>query len=225
VKTVAFVPLKLNNERLPGKNTRRFRSGRPLFHAILASLAEVEAIDEVFVYCSDPAITELLPEGVRYLSRSTDLDRSDTRINAVIAAFVDDVPADVYVLAHATAPFLSSASIRRMVEAVRSGDHDSALSVVPLREFLWKDGAPANYDPAHIPRTQDLEPLFAETSGVYVFRRELAVGTGRRVGEQAALIEVSDIEAVDVDDATDFVIADAIDAYLSSAPESTGEAR
>jgi CMP-N-acetylneuraminic acid synthetase len=214
VRVVAFVPLKLNNERVPGKNTRRFRSGQPLFHSILRSLAAVETIDEIFVYCSSPEIADLLPDGVRHLTRSRDLDRSETRINEVIAAFVDEVEADVYVLAHATAPFLGVDSIRRMIEAVVSGGHDSALSVVPLREFLWKDGAPFNYDPVSIPRTQDLDPMFAETSGAYVFPRDLARGSGRRVGHRPALIEVSKIEAVDIDEEVDFRIADAVHSYL-----------
>ena len=30
MKIVAFVPVKLNNERLPGKNTKPFTNGDPL---------------------------------------------------------------------------------------------------------------------------------------------------------------------------------------------------
>ena len=30
MKVVAFVPVKLNNERLPGKNTKVFEDGTPL---------------------------------------------------------------------------------------------------------------------------------------------------------------------------------------------------
>lgn len=36
--TVAFVPLKLNNERLPGKNTKPFTNGKPLITYILSTL-------------------------------------------------------------------------------------------------------------------------------------------------------------------------------------------
>lgn len=30
MKTIAFVPVKLNNERLPGKNLKKFSDGTPL---------------------------------------------------------------------------------------------------------------------------------------------------------------------------------------------------
>lgn len=30
MKIVSFTPVKLNNERVPGKNTKRFKDGTPL---------------------------------------------------------------------------------------------------------------------------------------------------------------------------------------------------
>jgi CMP-N-acetylneuraminic acid synthetase len=210
MKVVAYVPLKLNNERLPGKNTKRFDNGEPLLTYIFSSLLGAQCVDEIYAYCSDDSIVDLLPRGVRYLSRSTGLDQSSTKINEVMSSFAAAVEADVYVLAHATAPFLSAASIRKGVQAVTSGEHDSALSVVELREFLWRDGAPMNYEPSSIPRTQDLAPLHAETTGLYIYTRELIERHGRRVGTRPFLIPVSKIEAIDINEPIDFVIANAV---------------
>jgi CMP-N-acetylneuraminic acid synthetase len=214
MKTVAFVPMKLNNERLPGKNTLPFRNNRPMFYSIVGALQGVSAIDDVYVYCSDTAIATSLPEGVKFVRRSSALDQSTTKINEVISAFANDVQADTYILAHATAPFLGSASIARLVDSVNTGRHDSALTVLALREFLWRDGSPLNYDPESIPRTQDLPAIHAETSGAWAFGRELAV-QGLRVGKRAALIEVSRIEAIDINEPIDFAIAEAV--LMSSA--------
>lgn len=210
MKIAAFVPMKLNNERLPGKNTKTFSDGQPLYRSILGSLAAVPTVDDIYVFCSDPSIAAELPDGVRFLRRSESLDQSTTKINEVMLAFAQSVVADIYVLAHATAPFLAAASIERMVAAVRSGDYDSALSVVKLQEFLWREGRPFNYDTSSIPRTQDLEPLFVETTGAYVYTRDLLIEEGRRVGHSPALIEVSKIEAIDINEAIDFAIADLV---------------
>ena len=64
MKTVAIVPMKLNNRRLPQKNTKIFTNGKPLCHYILSTLLTVEGVDEVYVYCSNPDIQEFIPEGV-----------------------------------------------------------------------------------------------------------------------------------------------------------------
>lgn len=210
MKVVAFVPIKLNNERLPGKNTKSFTGGEPLITYILRSLSEVNNVDECYVYCSSEKICDYLPENVKFLKRDPYYDLSSTPFNEVLWSFAQLVPADIYMLTHATAPFMSSNSMEKGVEAVKSGGYDSALSVLKMQEFLWKDGKPMNYDPLHIPRTQDLAPLYKETCGLYVYTHDLITGEKRRVGDHPYLIEVSDIEACDINTGDDFMIADAI---------------
>ena len=55
-RTVAFVPLKLNNERLPNKNTKQLSDGTPLLSLILNTLKQIENVDDVYVYCSDESV-------------------------------------------------------------------------------------------------------------------------------------------------------------------------
>lgn len=47
MKTVAVVPMKLNNRRLPNKNIKSFTNGKPLSYYILSTLLIVGGIDEV----------------------------------------------------------------------------------------------------------------------------------------------------------------------------------
>ena len=153
MKVAAVVPMKLNNRRLPQKNTKPFTNGRPLCWYILSTLLEVEAIEKVYVYCSNPSIQEYLPQGMEYLRRGEDLDQDSTKMNEVLARFAGEVPADVYVMTHTTAPFVRKESIEKGLEAVLSGAYDSAFAVKELRDFLWKDGKPFNYALDAIPRT------------------------------------------------------------------------
>ncbi len=209
-RTVAFVPIKLNNERLPGKNTRSFTNGKPLITYILETLSKVSNIDEIYVYCSDEAICEFLPKKVKFLKREKYLDLSTTSFNEVLTTFAELVPADIYILTHATAPFISADSFKKGIEAVASKEYDSALSVEKMQEFMWKDGTPYNYQPDAIPRTQDLEPFYIETCGMYIYTRDLILDERRRVGHKPYLVEVSKIEASDINNPEDFDLADAV---------------
>lgn len=213
MKTIAFVPMKLNNERLPGKNTKPFTNGKPLCKYILGTLKKVKEIDEIYVYCSDPAILLYLPKGIKFLRRDPALDGSQVKINEVLRAFAEDVPADVYVLAHATAPFVKAETISKGVEAVQSDEFDSALTVFRQQDFFWMDGKPWNYDTKEIPRTQDLKPLYRETTGLYIYESRLIREENRRIGERPMLLEADWKEAVDINNPEDFVIADAIYNY------------
>lgn len=210
MKTVAFVPIKTNNERLPGKNTKAFTNGKPLISYILNTLLHTHGVDEIWVYCSDEEIKNYLPDGIKFLKRDSYYDLSTTAFNEVLTSFAMLVDSDVYVLTHATAPFISANSIEQGIAAVKSGKYDSAVAVTKIQEFLWKDGTPYNYDIANIPRTQDLEPIYSETCGLYVYAKNLIINKKRRIGDKPHLIEVSKIEACDINDSDDFAIANAL---------------
>ena len=146
MKTIAIVPMKLNNRRLPQKNTKSFTNGKPLCYYILSTLLKVAGVDEVYVYCSNPDIQEFIPEGVKYLQRSASLDQDTTKMNEVLQCFAKDVPSDIYVMTHTTAPFIKAESIEKGLNAVLFGEYDSSFAAKKLQDFLWKDGAPFNYE-------------------------------------------------------------------------------
>lgn len=52
MRVVAFIPIKLNNERTPGKNTKPFADGTTLIHCIQKALLKSDLIDKVYIYCS-----------------------------------------------------------------------------------------------------------------------------------------------------------------------------
>lgn len=213
MKTVAIVPMKLNNTRLPQKNIKPFTNGKPLCYYILTTLLSIKEIDEVYVYCSNESIKNYIPDGVKFLKRSASLDTDQTKMNEVLKAFAMDVPADVYVMTHTTAPFISADSIVKGLSSVTNGMHDSSFSAIKVQDFLWKNGEPFNYELDNIPRTQDLPPLYMETSGFYIYEATVITELGRRIGQNPHIVEISEIEAIDIDEQEDFEIADAIYNY------------
>ena len=214
MKIVAVVPMKLNNQRLPKKNTKKFVNGGPLCQYILKTLSNCTKINEIYVYCSESEIKEHLICGIKYLKRDKSLDGDNIKINDVLYSFANDVQADIYVMAHATAPFVNKESIEKGIDAVLMENYDSAFSVKKIQDFIWKDGRPLNYDLGNIPRTQDLDVLYMETSGFYIYRSEIIQNMKRRIGINPYLVEVGEIESCDIDEKEDFIIADAIHYYM-----------
>ena len=209
MKRVAFVPIRLNSQRVEGKNLRLL-GGRPLMTYLLVSLAAAKNIDEVYVYCSNPAIQEYLPEGVRFLKRDERLDSNTTLGEDIYDAFTSEVDADIYILAHATSPFIRTATIEDAVARVESGEYDSAFSAERVQTFAWWEGKPLNYSLQHVPRTQDLEPVYVETSACFIFRKEVWRTLHRRIGERSYTAVTDRIESMDIDNPDDFLLAEAI---------------
>ena len=209
MRRVAFVPIRLNSQRVEGKNLREL-GGRPLMAYLLESLAAARNIDKVYVYCSNPAIVEYLPEGVEWLQRDECLDQNTTLGEEIYDAFTREVEADIYILAHATSPFIRTATIEQAVRSVESGEYDSAFSAERVQTFAWWQGRPLNYSLQHVPRTQDLEPLYVETSAFFVFRAEVWREQHRRIGQKPYMAVTDRIESMDIDDPDDFLLAEAI---------------
>lgn len=209
MKVVAFVPIRLNSQRVEGKNLRSL-GGEPLLCHILRTLCRVEAIDEVYVYCSDEAVRPYLPEGVRFLHRSPQLDRNETLGREIYDAFTAEIDADIYVLAHATSPFIRSETIAAALHKVTAEGYDSAFSAERLQTFAWFKGEPLNYSLEAIPRTQEIEPVFVETSAFFIFRREVWCGLHQRIGRRPYTAVVDRIEGIDIDYPEDFALAEVI---------------
>ena len=209
MKRVAFVPIRLNSQRVEGKNLREL-GGRPLMTYLLKTLTQVENIDEVYLYCSNPDVQQYLPEGVKFLQRDERLDSNATLGEEIYDAFTSEVDADIYILAHATSPFIRTATIADAVARVESGEYDSAFSAERVQTFAWWDGKPLNYSLDRVPRTQDLEPVYVETSAFFVFEREVWRNKRRRIGERPYMAVTDRIESMDIDNPDDFLLAEAI---------------
>ncbi|MCD8004061.1 MAG: acylneuraminate cytidylyltransferase family protein, partial [Oscillospiraceae bacterium] len=110
MKTIALVPIKLNSQRLPHKNILPI-AGRPLCWHLLHTLLQVKGIDQVYVYCSDPAVQDYMPEGARFLQRDRWLDGDLVKGFDIYRSFISQVDADVYVLAHTTTPLIIGSSV------------------------------------------------------------------------------------------------------------------
>jgi len=95
-----------------------------------------------------------------------------------------------------------------VLNAVVSGKYDSAFCAVEIKDFLWKDGEPLNFDAENLPRSQDLEPIYRETSGVYVFNKEVFLKYKRRIGKKPYIKKVTFREAVDINNPEDFELAE-----------------
>lgn len=206
MKTVALVPIKLNSQRLPNKNILPI-AGHPLCWHICNSLLKVHGINTVYVYCSDEKVMEYLPEGVVFKQREKWLDGNTVKGFDIYQSFINEVNADIYVLAHTTSPFIKTETIENALAHILLGKNDSAFSAERIQTFAWYQGHPINYDLNDVPRTQDLDPIWVETSAFFMFKKEIFTEHNRRIGFHPFIQEVSGIEAVDIDEKKDYDLA------------------
>ena len=209
MKTVGLVTIRLNSKRVPQKNIKLLGS-KPLCWYVVNTLLQVNEIDSIYVYCSDPVIKHYIPEKALFLEREKWLDGDEIKAEDTYSAFIKEIEADVYVVASTTSPFLKPETVSFGLQKILKNEHDSAFTVKRAQTFAWYQGSPLNYNLEDIPRTQDIVPVLLETSAYYAFKREVWTKQGRRIGLNPCVVEVENIEAIDIDTPDDFEFAQLI---------------
>lgn len=212
-RIVAFVPMRHTSERVPGKNYRMF-SGKPLFHYIISTLLDCPEIDMVVIDTDSPVIidnTRGTFPSVGIIERPEHLRGGMVPMNDILLHDVQQYHADFYIQTHSTNPLLQPATISRAIEKFLNNfpEHDSLFSVTRLQTRLWDEqGKPMNHNPDVLLRTQDLPPVFEENSCMYIFTGKTLGDRHNRIGKKPMMFEINAEEAWDIDEETDFRIAE-----------------
>jgi len=214
IDVVAFMPMRHSSERVPGKNYRML-DGAPLFHHMLRTLESCPEVSRIVIDTDSPTVADQcavdFPD-VMVIDRPEHLLGGDMAMTEILRHDASVVDSDWYLQVHSTSPLFRTSTISAGLTALEAShsEHDSLFSVTRLQTRLYDaDFAPVNHDPAVLLRTQDLPPLYEENSGMYVFTRE-QIAEGRRFGSHPLLFEIDPLEATDIDEEPDFVLAETL---------------
>jgi CMP-N-acetylneuraminic acid synthetase len=216
----AIVPMRHQSMRVPGKNYRTF-AGRPLYHHIIETLQWCPRITQIVIDTDSETIradaAKLFPR-VKVLVRPEHLRADTTPMNDVLLHTTSAVEAQFYLQTHSTNPLLSPETIGRAIDDfVRSyPGYDSLFGVTRVQNRLWDQLArPINHNAAILLRTQDLPPIYAENSCLYLFTRGTLEQEHNRIGRRPMMFEIDRAEAMDIDEELDFRVAELM--YLERA--------
>ena len=204
---VAFVHAKGQSSRCPGKNLRTL-GDRPLIgHAIEAAL-EAASVNEVVIDSDSPKILDAGEwYGATPLRRPAALATNATNGHQLAAWQASQRPdSKVIVQVVPTCPFTRPGTIDRAVQAIRESGKNTATGVFSEPFYLWKDRHTRN---GSLPNSQDLAAVIYETTGLYAARTAYVLAHGKRMDPRSCVpIEVSRLEAVNIDTEEDFCFAE-----------------
>ena len=211
----ALLPMKGTSERVPGKNIRPF-GGEPLFFHILKTLEHVKYIDTIIINTDSQKIKKLASSfpKVIFHDRPTEICGGHISMNTIINYDISHSDGEFFLQTHSTNPLICSETIQRAIETFfnKTEEYDSLFSVSKIQQRLYdKYFIPLNHDPSILQNTQDLDPIFAENSCIYIFSKESFIKNGKnRLGLKPYPFEIPPQESYDIDTENDFQIAEKI---------------
>ncbi len=213
---LAIIPARGGSKGVPRKNIRSLL-GLPLIAWSIRHAQQSTAITRCIVSTEDAEIAEVAKKyGAEVVERPTDL-ASDTAATEPVMLHVlehldqtENYQPDWVVLLQATSPIRTPDLIDRAISKAGSDNYDSLLTVTPVNRFFWKERSGAGeslYDFRHRPRRQDIrreDRFFEENGNVYVTSRQTLLAEKNRLGGRVALLETSELEALEIDTETDW---------------------
>jgi regulator of RNase E activity RraA len=90
-----------------------------------------------------------------------------------------------------------------------SDEYDSVVLMKKEKEYLWEKGQP-KYDKYHIPNSNTLPDTIIESMGLYIVKKECALRTKMRYGDNTYMLTADAVETVDVNYPDEFALAESI---------------
>lgn len=212
---VALLPMKGHSERVPNKNLKLF-NGKPLFFHVLSALENSKHISKIIINTDSNEIAEKASEFSKVIihKRPESICGDFVSMNDIIAYDLSKVAEEHFLQTHSTNPLLKTSSVDKAIEKYfkEIENNDSIFSVTKIQTRLYRqDNSPLNHDPEELLRTQDLEPLFEENSNFFIFSKSSFVNAeNKRIGKNPLMFVLNKLEALDIDEPEDFVLAEAV---------------
>ena len=228
MKITAVIPIRKGSQRVEEKNLRRF-GNTTLMELKINNLLQVPELDKIIVNTnSEEAINIVKSHPAYHIEGKLDYHRreeyyasSQCSGSEFFKHLGEVTDTDVFVYSPCTSPFVKPETFSQCIQAfTSSNDCDCIASVSSVKEFLWLDGKPLNYDPLNAPNSQDLPNVMALNFGVTVVGREDLIKNRNIIGKHPQFVITSDIEAIDIDTPLDFYIAEQL--YIKTQIEKRG---
>lgn len=216
MKITAVIPIRKGSQRVKNKNLKPF-AGTTLLENKVRVLLQVPELDEIVINTDSEAAIDLVESRfqeakIRTQKRESYFASSECSGSEFFRHLGEVTNTDVFVYAPCTSPLVKPATIssciRKFMEDVKDGSHDSVASATLVKEFLWLNGTALNYDPCHAPNSQDLPDVLALNFAVSVIGRDDLINKCNIIGNRPDFVVTSDVESIDIDTPLDFYLAE-----------------
>jgi len=117
---------------------------------------------------------------------------------------------DFIFLAPVCSPHVSVTSHINAIKHFDSNDYDSLTSVDLVKNHLWLDKKPINYQLDNVPNSQELPDVMKLNYAITLVKRTVMETLKRVISDNPDFYILDDIESIDIDTPFDFAIAKAV---------------
>ena len=210
MKIKALVAVRSGSQRVENKNIRPF-AGSTLLELKLDQLKRISCLDGVVVNSNDDTMLAIASaKGCETIKRDDYYASNSVSMSDVYKNMAENIDCDIIVYVNVTNPLLEDRTIETAIKTFLENmdKFDSLNSAHAIKEFMFRDNIPINYDLRHQPRSQDLPDIYALNFAVSVISKKNMIECKNVVGYKPYIYPIDEIEGTDIDNPIDFEFAE-----------------
>ncbi len=212
MKIKALVAVRSGSVRVENKNIRPF-AGSTLLDVKLKQLNRISQLDGIIVNSNDDYMLSIAEKyNCQAVKRDEYYASNTVSMSDVYRNMAENCDCDVIAYINVTNPLLKDETIVKAIEEYKNNieKYDSLNSAHLIKEFMFKDNLPINYDLRHQPRSQDLPDIYALNFAISIISKEKMIECKNVVGYRPYIYGIDEVEATDIDNQIDFDFAEFI---------------
>ncbi len=220
MRNLAIIPARGGSKRIPRKNVKDFL-GKPIIAYSIQAALDCKLFDEVMVSTDDNEIAKIAIQygaKVPFMRSKKNSDdhatTSDVLVEVLEQYKINNKHFDFACCIYPTAPLINPLKIKEAFEVMRIKNFDSVFPVTSfsypiLRSLKMTEGKVEMNWPEYLnSRSQDLTPAFHDSGQFYWININNFLQTKNILSDNCGAIELSDLEVQDIDNETDWKLAE-----------------
>lgn len=206
---VAIVPIRKNSQRVKRKNFRKFNKKNLLIYKI-EKLKKIGKFDDIIINTdSDEAIKIAKKMNVSYHKRDSFFASSKCKNSDFWHHIAKVTDSKNIFFTNCTSPLIKISTYKKIIQLYeKNNSYLSINTVSSVKEYLYLDGKPLNFNPSKAPNSQNLPEIVKLNFAINVISRDLMLKNKSIISKKPYLYKINEIEGIDIDTMFDFNYAE-----------------
>ena len=220
MRRIAIIPARGGSKRIPKKNIRLFL-GEPILQYSIRAALQTGFYDTVMVSTDDEEIAEVAKNAgadvpfMRSKKNSNDYASTYDVLEEVLLQYQqEEIVFEEGVCIYPCAPFVTAEILKQAHDLLKKELFTTVFPVIPystpIQRALKKQNDSVSFiHPENaLKRSQDLEVSYHDAGQFYTFNVERLLACGKLISEHTGGIEISELQAQDIDNIADWELAE-----------------
>jgi CMP-N-acetylneuraminic acid synthetase len=213
-----IIPVREGSSRIKSKVLLPFYNGLNLLEWKISQLLQVQEKNRIVVSSNSETLKRIAHNmGVEYHDRGDYLSVGhQASFSEVITGIVKDVKTRYFAWVTVVVPLMAPKEYEEafqlfLSEVANQTKYDSLFSANLIKEYLWNDHKPINYEASRNHTiSQNLPDIFRVTNGLYMRDKNSTLKEGYFLGQRPKIQIVNKMAGVDIDEWEDYEFAKAM---------------